>query len=175
MNWYFFHLAGYFILLVVFQELVIDKLPLNTYVSPQVYLMFILLLPFKYSTIKSMLWAFALGLTIDICSFGILGLHTIPLVAMAYLRPYLLKIVTATNHIESIQIPSPKTLDFRPFLSYITLSSLIYQSILFSLDNFTFHNLHHLILRILLSTIFTTVFIVMIQYAFIGPQQKNKT
>ncbi|MDR0295314.1 MAG: hypothetical protein LBH91_03865 [Prevotellaceae bacterium] len=174
MNRHFFQLLTLFILLVFFQKFVIDKLSLGTYISLEVYLMFILLLPFKYSTIKSMLWAFALGLTIDLCSFGVLGLHTIPLVGLAYLRPQLLKMVSATNNIESIQAPSIKTLDFRPLLTYITLSAFGFLTILFCLDNFSFHNLSQLFLRILLSTIVTTLFIVVIQYAFIGLRQNKK-
>jgi rod shape-determining protein MreD len=175
MNRHFFQLLTLFVLLVLFQKFVIDKLPLGTYIRPEVYLMFILMLPFKYSTIKSMLWSFALGLTIDLFSFGVLGLHTIPLVALAYLRPQLLKMVSATNNIESIQAPSIKTLDFRPLLTYVSLSSFGYLAILFCLDNFSFHNLPQLFLRILLSTIVTTLFIVVMQYAFIGVQHNKKT
>jgi hypothetical protein len=174
MNRHFIQLLIIFFLLVLFQELIIDRLPLGTYISPEVYLMFILMLPFKYSVIKSMLWAFALGLTIDLCSFGVLGLHTIPLIAMAYFRPQLLKIVTATINIESIQIPSPKTLDFRPFLSYVSISSFSYLILLFCLDNFSFHNLSQLFLRIILSAIVTTLFIVVLQYAFVRIQPNNK-
>jgi len=175
MNRHFIQLLILFFLLILFQELVINKLPLSTYVSPEVYLMFILILPFKYSTVKSMLWAFAMGMTIDLCSFGVLGLHTIPLVAVAFFRPYLLKMVTATNNVESIQIPSPKTLDFRPFLSYVGISTFAYLSVLLCLDNFSFHNLPQLFLRILISTIVTTLFIIVMQYAFSGIQQNNTT
>lgn len=173
-NRHFFQLLGLFLLLVVFQEFVVDKLPLGTYISPEVYLIFILMLPFQYSTIKSMLWAFLLGMTIDLCSYGILGLHAIPLVAVAFFRPQLLKMVTATNNIESLQIPSARTLDFRPFLSYVILSSLGYITVLFCLDNYNFHNLPHLLMRILLSAVVTTLFIVVLQYAFTGIQQNNR-
>ena len=175
MNRHFFQLLILAALLVIFQKLVIDKLPLSTYISPEVYLMFILILPFKYSTIKSMLWAFALGMTIDICSFGVLGLHTIPLVAIAYLRPQLLKMISATTNIDSIQLPSPQTLDFRPFLIYITLSVFCYLTLLFCLDNYSFHNLLQLFLRIVLSTIVTTLFILVLQYAFMGIRKNKKT
>jgi len=164
-----------FLLLVFFQMLVIDKLPLSTYVSPEVYLMFILILPFKYSPIKAMLWAFALGLFIDLWSFGVLGLRTIPLVAIAFLRPQLLKMVSAANNLENHQAPLLGTLNFRPFLTYVTLSVFCYVTLLFYLDNFNIHNLPQLFLRILLSTIVTTLFIVLIQYAFTGIQQNKKT
>lgn len=174
MNRHFIQLLMLFFLLVFFQELIIDRLPLSTYISPEIYLMFILMLPFKYSVIKSMLWAFALGLTIDLCSFGALGLHTMPLVAVAYCRPQLLKIITATNNIESVLIPSPRTLDFRPFVSYVSISAFSYLTLLFCLDNFSFHNLPQLFLRILFSAVVTTLFIVVLQYAFIWIQQNNK-
>jgi len=174
MNRHFLQLLMFAIVLVVFQVLIIGKLPLSTYVCPEVYLMFILVLPFQYSTIKSMLWAFALGMTIDVCSYGILGLHTIPLVAVAFIRPYLLKMVTAANYIESIQIPSSRTLDFRPFLTYVTISTLAYISVLFCLDNYSFHNFLHLFLRILFSTIVTTLFIIVLQYAFTGTRNNKR-
>lgn len=173
MNKHFFQLLLVFVLLVIFQELIIDKLPLSTYISPEVYLMFILLLPFKYSTIKSMIWALALGLAIDFCSFGVIGLHTIPLIFIAYLRPYLLKMVAVSNTIESIQIPSPKTLDLKPFITYISLSALIFVTILLSLDNYSLHNVLQLFLRIILSTMATSLLIIILQYTLAGLQGKK--
>ncbi|MCL2097466.1 MAG: rod shape-determining protein MreD [Bacteroidales bacterium] len=173
MNRLFFQLLALAVLLILFQMLIIDKLPLSTYISPEVYLMFILILPFKYSTIKSMLWAFALGLTIDLFSYGVLGLHIISLVAIAYLRPQLLKMVTGNNNIENIQLPSSQTLGFRPFLAYISLSVCCYLIILFCLDNYSFHNLPQLFQRIILSAMTTTLFIVVLQYAFIGRPNKK--
>ncbi len=168
MNNRFFQHLLYFVLLIILQDWVIDKLPLGTYISPELYLIFILLLPFNYNPIGTLLWAFAMGLTMDIFSMGILGLHTASLVALAYARPLLLKLVSAKDQLESNAIPSSKLLGMRPFFSYIVLSVFLYTTILFCLDTFNFAHVGHLFLRILLSSIVTTLFIVAMQYAFTG-------
>jgi rod shape-determining protein MreD len=171
MNTNFLRLLIYFILLVLFQDLVIDKLPLGTYIRPEIHAIFILLLPFNYSPTGTLVWAFALGLCIDIFSLGIIGLHAAALLVLAYFRPHLLKLVSQKDDLDSIAIPSPQNLGPRPYITYIALSILLYNTILFTLDTFSFANFHHLLLRILLSTIITTLFIILMQMAFM-PKRK---
>jgi len=173
MSRHFLQQLLYFILLVLFQDLVIDKLPLGTYINPDVYLLFILLLPFNYSPIGTLLWAFAMGLSIDVLSMGVLGLHTAALLVLAYVRHHLLKLVSSKEQIESSAYPSPRVIGLQPYITYVVISVLLYTTVLFCLDTFNFNNVGHLLLRILFSSLATTIFIVAMQYAFTGKRKKG--
>jgi rod shape-determining protein MreD len=167
MNTNFIRLLFYCIILILVQDLVVDKLPLGTYIYPAIYTLFILLLPFNYSTTASLLWAFFIGLCVDIFSMDIIGLHTAALLAMTYVRPRLLKLVSSKDDMESIAVPSSYNLGMRPFFIYTALSILLYNVILFTLDTFSFHNFFHQVLRILLSTLITTILILFLQYVIL--------
>jgi rod shape-determining protein MreD len=153
------------------QDMVVDKLPLGTYIRPEIYTLFILLLPFNYPPISMLGWAFALGLGIDIFSMDIIGLHTAALLVLAYVRPRLLKLVSPKDDMESIATPSYHNLGWRSFIIYVMLSIAIYNTVLFILDTFSFHNFFHMLLRIISSTLATTFFIILIQVAFISKRR----
>ena len=57
-----------FVVLVLIQVLVINNLQLSSYVDPFIYVLFILLLPFETPGWILLLFAFSLGLTIDMFS-----------------------------------------------------------------------------------------------------------
>jgi rod shape-determining protein MreD len=171
MNTNFIRLLCYFILLVLLQDIVIDKLPLGTYIRPELYTIFILLLPFNYPAITSLIWAFALGLCIDLFSTDVIGMHAAALLVLAYVRPRLLRLVSSKDDMESIAIPSYHNLGLRTFILYTLLSIAIYNTVLFTLDTFSFHNFSHVLVRILLSTLVTTLFIILIQFAFISKRR----
>ncbi len=171
MSRHFFQQLFYFILLVLLQDFVIERLPLGTYVSPEIYLLFILMLPFNSSTMSTLFWAFAMGLSIDVLSMGVLGLHTSALLVLALVRQRLLKLVSSKEQMESNAYPSSRLIGFQPYLIYVVISVLLYTTLLLCLDNFSFNNIGHLFLRILFSSLVTTVFIVAMQYAFTGKQK----
>ncbi len=156
----------YFIVLLLLQDFVIDKLPLGTYVHPELYLIFILLLPFNYPVTGVLLWAFALGLGIDLLSVGVLGLHAASLLILAYMRFPLLRLVSTKENLDSSGIPVPAELGLRPFLTYIILSAVIYFTVLCLLDSFSTGKILQLILRIICSSLVSTLLIVALQYAF---------
>jgi rod shape-determining protein MreD len=171
MNTNFLRLLFYFILLILIQDLVVDKLPLGTYIRPEIYTIFILLLPFNYPAITTLVWAFALGICIDIFSADVIGLHTAALLALAYVRPRLLKLVSPKDDMESIAIPSYHNLGLRPFIIYTILAIALYNTVLFILDTFSFHNFFHVLIRIFFSTLATTLFIILTQFAFISKRR----
>jgi rod shape-determining protein MreD len=171
MNTNFIRLLFYLILLVLIQDLVVDKLPLGTYIRPEIYTIFILLLPFNYPPISTLGWAFALGLGVDLFSMDVIGLHTSSLLVLAYVRPWLLKLVSPKDDMESIATPSYHNLGWRSFIIYVTLSIALYNTVLFMLDTFSFHHFFHLLARIVSSTLATTFFVILIQSAFISKRR----
>src|SRR5882757_2509956 len=81
---------AFFILVQVF---VLDKVPpLHQMVTPYIYFLFILWLPFRLGRTWLMLIAFALGFTMDSFRHNY-GFHTAACVLIAYLRPYLVNLL----------------------------------------------------------------------------------
>ncbi len=152
-----------FILIVLMQSFIFSKLPLGAYMQPCIYILFILLLPVGYSKIKTLLWAFVLGLSIDLLSSNIIGINTAATVALAFVRPYLLKPFSPKSDVDAYTIPQLRTLGIRPFLGYAGLSVLFHQTLFFFLDAFAFYDILHTLLRIVLSMLCSTLFIVLLQ------------
>ena len=87
--------------------LIICQILLSEYVNiwPLLYIaifpQFIILLPPALNRTVHMLIAFALGMAIDIFADGVLGLNAAALVAMAYIRPWFLKITLSKANLDT--------------------------------------------------------------------------
>ena len=90
-----------FCLFILVQVFVLNQVPpLHQLVTPYLYFLFILWLPFKTGRRSVMLLAFALGFSLD--SFAkTYGLHTAACVLIAYLRPFLINLLISQEGAES--------------------------------------------------------------------------
>ena len=82
-----------FILLVFLQVFILNNIQFSGYINPYIYVLFILILPFEIPSWFLIIIAFFLGLTIDLFSHTV-GMHSSATVFMAFLRPYVLKIIS---------------------------------------------------------------------------------
>ncbi|MDR0693789.1 MAG: rod shape-determining protein MreD [Prevotellaceae bacterium] len=155
-----------FVIMVLLQSFIFTKLPLTTYVQPCIYVLFILLLPVGHSRITALLWAFCLGLCVDLFTLDVIGINTAVTVALAFIRPYLLKLFLPKSDIDAFIIPTSKILGIRQFLGYSFLSLLFHQTLFFLLDAFAFYDIFHTLLRILMSTVCSVIFILLLQSLF---------
>ena len=71
-----------FILLILFQVLILDHVELGGYLNPFLYVMFILMLPFETPDWLVLLLGFITGLTLDMFTDTI-GMHTASCVWLA--------------------------------------------------------------------------------------------
>jgi hypothetical protein len=110
-----------------------------------------------------LLLAFALGFTIDSFS-GSAGIHTSATVLAGFVRPYILRVISPRDGYESGPNPSMATYGFRWFLSYALLIILIHHTALFYLEVFRLGDFFRTFFRIILSTIFSLTFILLIEY-----------
>lgn len=81
-----------FILLVLVQVLLFNKIRFAGFINPFVYPLFILLLPVRIPKTLLLLLSFITGLTIDIFS-DTMGMHAAATVFLGYLRPAILKLL----------------------------------------------------------------------------------
>src|SRR5450759_3797772 len=152
-----------FILLILFQVLVFNNIQFSGYVNPYVYIMFILLLPVEIPSWLLLLLSFTTGLIIDFY-LGSPGMHTSATVFTGFVRPYILRVISPRDGYEPGADPSMLTYGFRWFLTYTLLIVLVHHTALFYLEVFRFADFFRTMLRVLLSSLFSITFILLIEY-----------
>jgi rod shape-determining protein MreD len=125
--------------------------------------MFILLLPFEIPAWLLLIISFFTGLIIDLFS-GTPGMHTSATVLAGFVRPFILRIISPRDGYESGADPSMLIYGFRWFLIYTSIIVIIHHTALFYLEVFRFADFFRTLLRVLLSSLFSITFIVLLEY-----------
>ena len=152
-----------FIILIIVQLLVFDSIQFSGYINPYIYVLFILLLPFETPKWLLLASAFLLGFTIDIFS-NTLGMHTAATVFMAFLRPYILDLISPRDGYESGTVPRIFYYGVNWFTRYAFILILAHHFVLFYVEIFRFGNFFSTFLRVILSTVISLIFIVLSQF-----------
>lgn len=161
-----------FVVLVLFQVLVINHIRLGGYVHPYIYLVFIMLLPFSTPKWQLLVLGFALGLSVDLFT-GTPGLHAGATTLMAFCRPSIIKIVSGNQKFENIQEPNLGQLGGIWFLRYALCMVLVHHFALFLLESFSFRLIGQVLLRILLSVPVSVFLIMMTLYIFKSEKKRE--
>jgi rod shape-determining protein MreD len=152
-----------FVLLILLQVLLFNNIQFSGYVNPYVYILFILLLPIELPSWIVLLTCFGTGLVIDFFT-GSPGMHTSATVLAGFIRPYVLRLVSPRDGYESGSDPSMMIYGFRWFFSYALLMVLVHHTALFYLEVFRFADFFRTMLRVILSTLFSMTFILLIEF-----------
>jgi len=166
-NRYIIHIAR-FVVLVFFQVLVLDNIQLSGYLNPYFYVLFILLLPFETPRWLLLLSAFFLGFSVDLFENS-LGINIAASILMAFLRPYVIQLVASKQEYEPGLEPCIRDLGFTWFISYSLILVFIHHFALFYIEVFRFSEFLSTFYRVIGSTIFTMVLIIISQYLFAKP------
>lgn len=151
------HGIKWFIGLVLIQVLVLNQMHISGYATPFLYIYFILKINSKVGRNELMLWAFMLGLTVDI--FGNTpGMNAAAATCLAFSRSSLLRLSTLRSEDEAFY-PGIKSLGVSSFSRYALLASVLFCTVLLLIDTFSFFHVGRLILKIIASTISTFIFI----------------
>ncbi len=161
-----------FILLILVQFFVLDKVHLNYMVTPYIYILFILWMPFKFSRTLQMILAFLLGFVLDSFHHNP-GFHAASCVLVAYVRPFLINILVPHEGAESnYEEPSLKSLGgFMPYLIYAGVLTLLHNSWLFMLEALQFGGVWEFIVKTMFSTLISVVLIIITELLFSRKQQ----
>ena len=152
-----------FVVLILFQVLVMDNVMINGFMIPYIYILFILLMPFETPRWIQLLSGFALGLVMDLFT-GTPGMHTAATVLVAFIRPYLLDLLASRDGYEPETFPRIHYYGFLWFLKYALIIVAIHHLALFYLEVFQLKYFFSTLLRVILSTILSTSTIVLSQY-----------
>jgi hypothetical protein len=152
-----------FIALVLAQILIFNNIEFSGFVNPYVYILFVLLLPFKTPPFIQLTSAFTLGLTVDLF-MGTPGVHSSATVMMAFSRPFVLSLYSPREGYQTGTFPRLSQFGWEWFVKYAVTLILIHHFILFYLEVFTFHHFFSTWVRAFLSSILTSVIIILSQY-----------
>jgi len=151
------------VLMILFQILVLNNIQFSGYVNPYAYIMIILFLPSVTPAWLVLIISFLTGLTIDLFS-GSPGMHASATLLAGFTRPFILRIISPRDGYESGSSLSMAAYGFRWFIIYSATIVLIHHTTLFFLEVFRFTDFFRTIFRILMSSLFTIGFILLIEY-----------
>lgn len=164
-----------FFILILVQFYVLDKIHLHRMVTPYIYFLFILWMPFNLPRGWQMILAFLLGFTLD--SFRHFpGFHAAACVLIAYLRPFLINMLIPQEGADA-NYDEPSALSMGgilPYMIYAGLLTLLHNGWLFFLEAMEFGNFWYFIIKTLLSTIITLVLVFVAELLF-SRKQKFRT
>lgn len=152
-----------FLILILFQVLVLDNIQMGGYLNPYFYVLFIILMPFETPRWLLLLTAFLLGVSVDLFT-NTLGMHAAASVFMAFLRPWILSIFAPRDGYEQDTFPRIFFYGFNWFLRYSLVMVFFHHLALFYLEVFHFQDFLSTFLRVILSTLVTTATIILSQY-----------
>ena len=164
-----------FVLFILVQVYVLDRIHIHQMLTPYIYFLFIIWLPFRMGRTQQMLIAFIVGLTIDSFRHNP-GFHAAACALMAYIRPRLINLLIpqegADNNYEE---PSFKSMGgILPYMIFISVLTFVHHSWLFLLEAWQFGNIWYFLVKTLLSTLLSLVLIVITELLF-NRQQKFRT
>ncbi len=157
----YLHKIGWFVGLMLIQVLILNHIHLFGYATPFLYIYLILKFESGTSRNELMLWAFFLGLGVDMFS-NTPGMNAAASVALAFARPLLLRLFTPRDLLESI-VPSIRSLGNSNFIKYVVMSVLIHHLILILIEYFSFTSIWLLLLRVVACVLFTVVCILCVE------------
>lgn len=151
------------VILILLQILVLNNIQFSGFVNPYVYIMIILLLPSGTPAWLLLIISFLTGLAIDLFT-GSPGMHASATLLAGFSRPLILRFIAPRDGYELGSDLSMAAYGFRWFLIYTAAIVLIHHTALFFLEVFRLTDFFRTIFRILLSSLFTIGFIILIEY-----------
>ncbi len=163
MNSAFLSNIARFILLLATQITIFNNIDFLGYINPFPYILFIILFPVNGNKSILVLSSFFIGIIIDLfCNSG--GVHAASCILLAYVRPIIFKFSFGLSYeYQTVRLNDVLTTER---FSFILISVIIHHFSLFLLEVFQLNFLWDILLRTLVSTIFTTIICIVLIYIF---------
>ena len=156
-----------FSLLMLVQVYVLDNINLHQMVTPYLYFLFLLWLPFNINRSLLMIIGFAVGFSLD--SFRHQpGFHASACVLIAYLRPFIVNLLIPQEGAETNYLaPSMQSLGgLLPYLVFSGVLAFLHNAWVFFLEAWQFGNIWYFLIKTLLSTAVTLILILITELIF---------
>ena len=143
-------------LLMVFLQVVCNRICLFNIAVPFVFVYFILRLPMSLSVNWVMTLSFLIGLVVDIFS-NTYGMYAMSSTIIGALRKPIFTLFYPREDEMSNPIPSINTLGVSTYIKYMFTLVLLLCVVIYFIQLFTFYNIGHTIMRIIGSSLLTAV------------------
>jgi len=150
-----------FMLLLAAQILIFNNMNLFGYINPYPYILFIILYPVNGNKTGLLLASFLLGFILDMfCNSG--GVHAIACLMLAYYRPYIFKFSFGLSYeYQTVKLNDVLTPER---FSFLLIAVVLHHFTLFLLEIFRITFILEILLKTVLSTLFTLLVSVIIIY-----------
>ncbi|WP_316772084.1 rod shape-determining protein MreD [Pedobacter frigiditerrae] len=152
------------IVLLFVQIFLLRNLSFYNLSTPFVYVLFILVLPFRIPNLLLFLIAFFTGLTLD-AFYDTMGVHASACVALALVRILFISVSLNRDAIDEPE-PSLGNMGFKWFSIYAVLCIFVHHLVLFFLEAFKLSELAYTLGRSLLSVVFTMFTVLLVEAIF---------
>jgi hypothetical protein len=129
------------------------------------YVVYLLLLPVDTNPLLLMGVGFAMGFIVDMF-YESIGLHAFACVMIMYLRNYWLNSLTPQGGYDSSTVPSLALNGVQWFLIYVMPLVFLHHALLFYLEAGGFGMFWFTLWKVITSTVFTTIVILIAQFLF---------
>jgi hypothetical protein len=157
---------GRFLLLMAIQVVILNQIYFGGYITPYIYPLFILMLPFDVRGWVLLITAFFSGLAIDMFSDS-MGMHAAASVFMAFMRPFVIQFISSRTDFEPGTEPRVDANGWGWIFFYTLLLIFLHHLALVFIEVFRIDDFFRIIFRSLLSTAFSVAFI-MIAHLLMG-------
>ena len=142
-----------FILFILVQVFVLHHVPtLHKFITPYVYYLFIIWLPFNMGRSMLMLLAFIFGLSLDYF-LKTPGLHAAACVLVAYVRPFLINLLIRQEGDEqNYASPSITSMGWAPYFMMVFILTLLHHGYLVFLEWMEFGSFFYFLGKVLATT-----------------------
>jgi len=140
--------------------------PLHQFITPYLYFLFILWLPFSVPRFWQLVIGFILGLSLDYFMQRP-GLHAAACVLIAYVRPFIINVLSPKDESEfNYREPSPRALGWTPYAIYVFILTLLHHGYLFFLEWLTFGSFITFFVKVIASTAVSMLLIFTVELLF---------
>lgn len=160
-----------FILFVTLQILLFDNLVLFSTGFCFIYIAFLLFLPINLNRLVLLLLGFIVGFTVDVF-YDTMGIHAAASVLLAFLRPHILNLLTPRDGYEASDSANLHIMGWNWFLTYAFILIVVHHAAVFFLEIISFE--WYTLVKILLSTLFTGVVVVILQLLFFSAKRAKR-
>ena len=160
-----------FFIFLSLQLLIFNNIKFLGYINPQVYIIFLLLLPLEIKKWVQYLIAFFTGLLIDMF-FQTFGIHAIASLLIIFIRPHFVFLLNGFKTTDGIFKPLPGIKDLKWIALYVGTLAFIHQLTVTMIETFNMKEFFYIIWITLVNTFFTTIIIICIEYLFYSEKKK---
>ena len=156
-----------FIIFLLVQVYVLNKIPhLHHFITPYLYYLFILWLPFSISRLGLLLVGFLTGLVLDYFMMTP-GLHAAACLLIAYIRPFVINILSPKDATElTYREPSPKAMGWTPYAVYVFILTIFHHGYMVFLEWLDFGSFLDFIIKIIATTGISMLLIFTVELMF---------